>query len=224
MTVVLTAVFGGHDTLLAPEPQYIDATWLVITDDPDLDPPAPWQSVVLDADHPAMTYDHPRMRTVWAKCLPWQFTHERFVVWVDANSQIVSPDFIGEALAAAPSGFATYAHPDRDCIYDEATASHLLQPVKYDGQPLEAQVAHYRSQGHPEHWGLYAVGTIVRDCASEMVRTIGVRWLAECERWSYQTQLSLPPICRDLDFRPDVFDHHQRRSPWLVIRPHLTDR
>ena len=223
MTTVYTAVFGGHDNLVAPEAQYVDADWICVTDDPTLIPPAPWRAVLLTPDHPAMAYPHPRMRTVWAKCLPWQFTDDDTTVWIDASHQVTSPDFLGEAIAAAPSGFATYAHPDRDCIYDEAEASHRLQPAKYHGLPLVAQVEHYRTLGHPEHWGLYAVGTIVRDCTSELVRTLGVLWLAECERWTYQTQLSLPHVCRQLDFAPDTFDHHQRRSPWLRIGQHLTD-
>jgi len=57
------------------------------------------------------------------------------------------------------SGLAAHAHTARDCIYEEAVAS-VAYPEKYSTQPIMEQVDSYRAEGHPEHWGLWACGTL----------------------------------------------------------------
>jgi hypothetical protein len=52
-------------------------------------------------------------------------------------------------------------HPeDRDCAYQEA--EHCWDWPKYRDEPLREQVAQYRSEGMPEHFGLWAAGCIAR--------------------------------------------------------------
>jgi hypothetical protein len=122
--------------------------------------------------------------------------------------------------------------PHRHVIWIEAQASIGVesQGGKYDDQPILEQVDHYRAEGHPEHGGLYACGTIAWDTDSELARDLGAAWLAECERWSIQDQLSLPVVCRRLGLVPSVFgvrqiERYRRRAylenRWLRIHPHL---
>lgn len=222
MTTVITSIFGNYDELPAPVPQSVDAEWVCFTDE-DFDAPDPWQVVVLGPAHPAMKYPHPRDKTVWCKTQPWVLVDDPHVIWVDANSSIVSWRFVEEASQYTAAGFATYRHPHRDCIYDELVASRVTAAQKYEGQPLEEQIADYEQRGHPAHGGLYAVGTCVYDTSRNDVRELCTRWLEECERWSYQTQLSLPVVARELGFTVGTFDHHQIISnPWLRIGGHLS--
>ena len=45
---------------------------------------------------------------------------------------------------------------------DDAEAKASMELEKYQGQRCIEQVEAYREEGHPEHWGLYACGLIVR--------------------------------------------------------------
>jgi len=91
--------------------------------------------------------------------------------------------------------------------------------AQYHGEPLEAQIAHYRALGHPEHWGLWACGIIVWRGAQ---RKLGAEWLAQQMIWTSQDQISLPLLLRQkgvdmTDLSPgNVFD-----NPWFVYESHL---
>ncbi|HUV11823.1 MAG TPA: glycosyltransferase domain-containing protein [Acidimicrobiia bacterium] len=249
MTLIYTGIFGGYDVPLPQVAQTIDVTWVCFTDDPRLRAPDPWETVCISELHPARRLAHPRMRTIWFKCQPWlaasfatraradgspaSYSPGRSI-WIDGNTSVFSPRFAAEALEqAAGSVIAAYRHNQRDCIYEEAEASVALQPLKYADQSLAAQVEHYRNEGHPEHYGLWAAGTLVIDGTDPLARSLGTRWFEECERWSYQTQLSLPVVLRELGITPAEFRNPQipcelcatsgLRNPWFHIGTHQRD-
>lgn len=224
---VITACYGGVDAIRPQAEQDCDVDWICFTDDPDLEAPAPWQVVVESRpESPCLAAKRPKM-------LPWLLVAHERVIWIDANMQVTAPSFVGEALGCVHDGIALYRHPRRDCIYAEADASlgSESQGGKYDGLPILEQVEHYRAEGHPEHGGLFACGTIAWDTTDPKARMLGYRWLAECELRTIQDQLSLPVACRDLGIEPGVFPHPQLerhyRGPdylgnrWLKIFPHL---
>lgn len=222
--VVVTACYGGVDTTLRPQaPQDMPVDWVCFTDEPNLVAPPPWRVV-----HSPARFDHPCLAAKVHKATPDVACTD--VVWIDASMAITSPAFVREALAARHDGVATFAHPRRDCVYLEADASLGAegQGGKYASQPLLAQVARYRAEGHPEHGGLYACGVVAWDLTNPLAAELGRQWLAECERWSWQDQLSFPVVCRRLGITPGVFPVRQiERSArgflanrWLRIHPH----
>lgn len=223
--VIISALYGGYDHLRPQVDQDIDVDWLVFTDDASLSAPAPWQVVF---DPPA--YDHPNMAAKLHKCSPR--VSQRDVIWIDASMQVTSRSFAREALHARHDGIATWKHPRRDDIYEEAEASvgTESQGGKYDGLPIREQVASYRAEGHPEHGGLFACGTIAWDLGQRSAVDLGAAWLAECVHWTYQDQLSLPVVCRRAAITPGTFPVPQieRRhrgwleNRWLRIHPHLS--
>jgi hypothetical protein len=223
---VLTAQYGHYDEIRAQACQDVDVDWIYVTDT-DVRAPGHWNVI-----RQAARFDHPCLAAKVPKMLPWTVAPHRHVIWIDANMQITSPAFVREVLALPHSELAVWQHPRRDCIYTEAQASIGVesQGGKYDDQPILEQVDHYRAEGHPEHGGLYACGTIAWDTDSELARDLGAAWLAECERWSIQDQLSLPVVCRRLGLVPSVFgvrqiERYRRRAylenRWLRIHPHL---
>jgi hypothetical protein len=143
-------------------------------------------------------------------------------IWVDGSHLITNPLFAQEAIESmGDSGMALYRHPWRDCIYEEAEASVGMR--KYQDQPIRAQAAAYRAEGHPEHWGLWACGTLVRR-NTPGIRQMDDMWWAEIQKWSYQDQISLPVVLRRMDFRPAEFQHHQVfGNPWTNIHNHHSD-
>lgn len=222
--VVVTACYGGVDTTLyPPAAQDLPVNWICFTDQADLKAPAPWKVI-----HQPARFDHPNLAAKVHKTTPDVGCTD--VVWIDASHQVTSRSFVREALAARHDGVAVFAHPRRRCIYDEADASLGVegQDGKYAGQPLLDQVAAYRAEGHPEQAGLYACGVVAWDLSDPRAAELGRRWLAECERWSWQDQLSFPVVCRRLGLTPGVFPVRQieRRgngclaNRWLRIWPH----
>lgn len=219
MVGIYTAMFGGYDRLHVQVDQDVEATWTVFTDNPELEAPAPWRVVLAPG-----RYSHPRMSAKWFKCTPDAVIPLSESIWIDANTEVTSPSFAREALECINDGIALFAHPQRDCIYDEAEASLRLAPAKYGQLPIAGQVEHYRQLGHPEHAGLFACGTIARRI-DDRVRRLGERWLDECVMWTYQDQLSFPVVCAELGVTPGVFPHpqisrHHLGNPWLTIHPH----
>lgn len=200
---VLSACYAGYDLVRAQEPQDVDVDFILFTDDPGLE--APGWKVVVDEAHGA----HPNLAAKRVKLLP-PIPH-RWVVWIDANTQITYPSFVREASKYVNDGIALYRHPRRECIYEEAEASlgAESQNGRYEGIGIEDQVAHYRAEGHPEHAGLYACGTIVWDQENPEARQLGFAWMTECSKWTHQDQISFPVVCRRLGIEPGVFPHRQ---------------
>jgi glycosyltransferase involved in cell wall biosynthesis len=223
-TVVVTACYGGVDTVLRRQaPQDIPVDWICFTDQADLSAPAPWRVV-----HSPARFDHPCLAAKVHKATPSVDATD--VVWIDASMEVTSRTFVRQALAARHDGIAVFAHPRRQCIYREAAASlgSEGQGGKYAAEPLLDQVAAYRAEGHPEQAGLYACGVVAWDLANPIAVELGRLWLAECERWSWQDQLSFPVVCRRLGVTPGVFPIRQiERSGrgylanrWLRIHSH----
>lgn len=209
---VVTAIFGGYDDL-KPHPEIPGVDFICYTDNPT--PVAGWdvrKTATLPSSHPRLEAKYWKMFA--ALLLP---AHD-FTVWIDGSFLIHSPSFVAEAVACiGESGIAMFPHPWRDCIYDEADASVGL--LKYQGLPIYDQVAEYRKEGHPEHWGLWATGAIAR-ANTAAVDDLMEAWWAENEKWTYQDQLSFPVVCRRMGVRPDVFPHHLVTNPWTAIHGH----
>lgn len=226
--LVITACFGGYDTLRPQAAQDVDVDWLCITED-HRPLPQPWLSMRVSAVA-TMADTHPRMVAKRYKMTRSADPARTDVVWIDANTEITSPSFVRRSLAARRNGIAVWRHPQRACIYDEAEASLRLAPEKYAGQPIVEQVSHYRAEGHPKNAGLYACGTVAWDWSHPGAGELGAAWLSECHRWTYQDQLSLPVVLRRAGITPGIFPAGQierrGRGPlgnrWQLIHPHLS--
>lgn len=215
MIAIISALYDAYDELHAICPQDgVEIDWVLVTDDAAL------ASGAVDRKGWRVVYEprpdlHPNRAAKRPKILPWCYTAAEQSVWIDASFSVLSPTFAAEALACAHP-VAQFTHPWRDCIYDEADLTMTLP--KYDGEPIAAQVAHYRAQGHPAHWGLWATGVIARH-HTQGVKAFGYRWLADCLQWSYQDQLSHPPALRTVGLRPESFPGTYLDHPWLEHRP-----
>lgn len=204
-TTIITAIYDNYDDLKPILPQVGEVDWVCVTDAP-IESPGGWRVVVepRPGQHPNVAAKRPKM-------LPWEYTHAHQSIWVDASFQITSPTFALEAMQVARP-IAQFSHPWRDCVYEEAEASLALP--KYQGLPIERQMAHHRAHQHPQHWGLWATGVIARIHAPNVV-ALGESWLRECQEWSFQDQLSQAPHLRLLGLRPDELTGSHLKNPWL---------
>ena len=195
-TCVYTAIAGDYEDL-KPHPEVDGVEWVVFLGEPHLHQASSgWQHRAMD--HIATS---PRMRAKWYKVNPHLVLPEYDVtLWVDASVELREAGFVTEMLCLAEGdGLAMLAHPERDCIYDEAIAS--LGMPKYDGEPMLQQVAWYWQLGHPRHWGLWA-GTIIGRQHCDIIDDAMLEWWRHITHWSVQDQLSLPFVLRFKGYRP----------------------
>lgn len=231
--IVVTATYGGYDAQLhVPAQQDIPTDFICVTDNPDLQVPAPWTVLVRDA-----WYDEPRLSAKVPKMRPGVLDLGcDDVVWVDASHEITSTSFARDALAARHDGVAAFKHPRRDCIYAEVAA--LLGSENQDGlyfaRPLLEQQAAYLDAGYPKHAGLYACGVLAWDLRDDRAHALGEAWLDETVRWSHQDQVEFPVVCRRVGVTPGTFPigqidarlsrgHAYLANPWFRIHPHKRD-
>lgn len=225
--LVYTATYGGYDQPHPQAVQDIPVDWLCLTDDTDLVAPEPWLTLPVPAQR-----GHPNMAAKVHKCQPpWQLGDWTHAIWIDANMEVTAPGFVWSALAAVHDGMAVWRHPRRTSVWGEAAASLGAEGQgRYDPLPIMEQIGSYTREGYRDECGLFACGTVVwTPRASE---TVGTMWLAECDRWGYQDQLSLPVVCWRLGVRPGLFypEQIERRciprgadylaNRWLRIHPH----
>jgi hypothetical protein len=203
---IVTSVYSDYDELKPiVEQEGADVDWVCVTDRPrDCHG---WRLVI--EPRPAM---HPNVAAKRAKMLPWEYTDTDVSVWIDASFRVKSARFIADTVPYARP-IAQFKHPWRDCVYKEAESS--LGLPKYVGLPIEEQMQVYRSWCHPEHWGLWSTGFIVRQHVPE-VRVLCERWLRTCQEWGFQDQLSQAPHLRALGITPEIIPGCHTDNEWLV--------
>jgi hypothetical protein len=221
---IYTAVYGGYDVLKDPVQQDVDCDFLCFTDRP-IETATRWRVVV----RPVPALHHPRMQAKWFKLMNHKiFPNGRLglrygrrlqerrrydaTIWVDASLSIRGGAFAREVSCLTRDGaVAVYAHPDRDCIYDETDVS-LTMP-KYRNLPLREQVEAYRRDGHPSHAGLYACGIIGRKApGSPLQQSFDTAWWHENEHLSYHDQLSFAFLARRMGLPIERIPGHLWRN------------
>ena len=225
---IYTAIYGGYDSLKPQPKQSIPADFICFTD-ADLEAPAPWIAI-RDMRLPDL---HPRLRAKWHRTHPhsmfpalplrraWRWFLKRYThtIWIDGSVQLTSRDFAKVATESAQrTGWAMFAHPRRNCIYDEFAFS--LSMLKYREQPMAEQVQYYRAEGFPEHAGLMATGIIVRQTNRQDIAAANEDWWQENLRWSYQDQLSLPFVFWRRGMKWDVIPGNLWSNDLFRVLPH----
>jgi hypothetical protein len=176
---VVSSVYGGYDSIRNPVPQTVDCEFIMVTAEP-VDSP-PWRNVV--EPRPRV---HPRLASRIAKCNPWLYTDADVTIWVDADIEINSPNFVQWCLdSLGDNVVCQWKQPDTDINEELRVTRHFR---KWDGDPIEQQVALYNSEGYPEGRNTYWCGLIVR--SKDFPQEFGDEWLAEMVRWSCQDQIA----------------------------------
>ena len=182
---IVTGIFGGYDVLRALPASHGFDEAICVTDDPNLR--ATGWTIVTEPKT-----DHPRLAAKRPKMLPWLYTSLGASVWIDGAFEVRDgrlAEFAREHLTR--HDFVVWQHPEsRNCLYQEA--DYCQGWPKYSNDPIREQTAHYRAQGMPEGFGLWAAGTVgMRHTAD--VKGFGWAWWDECNRWSIQDQVSPQP-------------------------------
>lgn len=120
-------------------------------------------------------------------------------------------DFLGDA------DVAMFAHPDRDCLYDELVAATPLS--KYSAAEMAEQVERYRAYGWPPHAGLWENAVILRT-HTPAARRFNECWWAEMCRGSRLDQLACPVAAHKSGVRIAVIPGSQCDNPFFSYAGH----
>lgn len=202
------AIYGGYD-LIPPVPEGVDDAVLVT----DVPVRSGWRNVVEPSGA------HPRLAAKRPKARPDLYTDCDASIWLDGSTYVIDSDFfsiVRERLVE--HDLVLWDHPeDRDCIVQEALVCHDWP--QYRDEPLLAQIEHYLAQGMPEHFGLWAAGSIARR-HTDRIREFGDAWLDEMERWTVKDQVSLPYLLWRHDIVPGTFGLRQFENNFVAHLPH----
>jgi hypothetical protein len=213
--IVYTAIFGDIDRLWPPYPPALGGARHVCFSDKPRDERGLWNDKgFVKGSGDRMTPGGPfwQVRVVQAKWKPRRsaryykaLPHRVFPdadawVWIDGNLRLLIPP--GKAVKKWLKGdLATFNHPDRRCLYDEA--AFCASKGKDKRAVLTAQTDRYRDAGMPAGWGLPETRCVIRR-NTERVRTLNELWWLEMERYSVRDQVSLPFLCWKAGMRWDV--------------------
>jgi hypothetical protein len=140
-----------------------------------------------------------------------------YSIYHDGNFQLrMDPNQMIDELLKKQQ-WASYRHPCRKCIYEEAQV--LLNEKIGTPKLVSNEIERYRDAGFPSGEGLWANGLIVRRHTPEVAELNEHWWrlyMAGCER----DQISFPMARRDVNLRVHTIDGDIWSSPYVLFRWH----
>jgi len=194
-TVVYTAEFGGYDAMREPKALNPLVRYVYFTDQKHL------ASNVWEV---CWTYppcrDLRRSSRFFFDQSCENFPNSTYTIMHGANSVLIADplEIIREYIIEPDVDIATFAHPHRDCIYDEADI--VLMMGKDVVANIAPQIGRYQEEGFPRHYGLHACTLMLRR-NTPALREFERQWWQEVRGGSYRDQLSFDYIRWKLNFR-----------------------
>lgn len=204
--MICSAIYGGYDEVKDVVSQNGGCDFVLFTDDTTLKKDADKKG--WDSRLRRFCYSNPRMEAKFPKLIPHVLLPEyTTVVWVDSQVQIRSSDYLEMMLTYLSNNeYAFIPHWYRDCVYDEIDAMYAEQFEKYRHSLSKRQVAEYKKEGMPAHFGLWAGTSWIKRNDTRISSVIGSQWFNEDMRWnteeySSNDQLALAYIIWKYDFK-----------------------
>ena len=144
-----------------------------------------------------------------------------YLVWHDANCSLLSYAHLLAICSSVPTnGWGIFAHPDRNCLYQEARAAKGLSYVC--NEILKQQLSAYKIKNMPLNYGLYACGFFVRSYQSlYSSRDLWDSWMHEFLRWVPRDQISLPYcLFQHPLHRPTLLGKFTWKNELFAFKPH----
>jgi hypothetical protein len=212
--VVFTAIVGGYD-----EPKRVavvddDTDYICYSDDPHLNPPAPWVLRPL-----VTTQRSPRVTARWHKLLPHRHLAEyRYSFWIDGNFEITASlsEFFAELIAMAR--FAAAPHPFTDCVFAEA--EEVKRQGLDDPDIVDLQMECYRRCEFSMPIGLIHSAVLFRAHCDPLVATAMEEWWQQVRLFSQRDQLSANYVFWKHDLPVDLFPFGLPENPYFRWYPH----
>jgi len=212
--VVYTAIYADKDDLKEPSVELEGCSLVCFTNNKYL------KSKVFDVRvYPSIHSDPARSAKIF-KVLPhWFFADYEYSLWID-GSVIFKRGDIGALIDnyLREHNTAFFAHPDRDCIYDEAEACITAQCD--NAEIIREQIEQYRDESYPPHNGLVEDGIILRRHLSTDVIRVDEDWWAQTLRFSRRDQLSFNYVGWKNNFTWATIEGNLRDNDYFSVMSH----
>jgi len=190
--VVYTAIFGQKDELKEFD-SFEGIDRILFTDDPNI------KSDQFEIRVVPPIFEDPVLNARYYKILAHRVLSDyQYSLWIDASIAFngVDPNHLFDKYLKNHD-IALHLHPERNCLYDEATACIRLE--KDDPDVINAQISSYANHGFPKNQGLISSGIMFRR-SSERCKHLNEAWWDEIRRFSRRDQISFPFVRHKLDF------------------------
>jgi hypothetical protein len=185
---VITYIIDGYDTLKDPAAATPGWDYLCLSDD-GLKSEI-WRPVALNGRPRGV--DSPKRKSSLIKIQHYDYVGGDYdlCITLDGSMQInCDLDAFLNEFWSEDLDISLVAHPDRDCLYDEADA--VLQNELDDPEIVRRQIARYSEHGFPRRYGLYESRLMIKNNRSKRLRSVCDCWAAEYRLGSRRDQLSL---------------------------------
>lgn len=184
--IVYTAIFDYYDKLIGQN-SYPNSHFRCFSD--SVDAKEPWQVCRV----------HTRS-ALWTAKRYKILAHETFPntsvsLWIDGNVTVLSNPLKAARKFLDKNDLAVFRHPDRGCIYDEA--SECIRLHKGNSSKIRKQVKKYKAQGFSSQSGLQQC-TIIFRRHTDKIAALEHRWWSHLQKHSSRDQISFPVVVRDL--------------------------
>lgn len=210
---VYTAIFGGKDILRDPIDYRVDEAidYFVISDEvlqSDI-----YQLIKKEVFNPDITKNARYYKILGIE----EFENYDYVIWHDANLQL-KHDFIPELVKQVQNKhLATFLHPIRNCIYDEAAT--CIMDKKEDSLKLFSQCLIYFFRGMPSMAGLFETSILVKNNRLNSF-DFNQLWWREIKKYSRRDQISLPYIIYRHKISIGILQGDRINSPYSMFYEH----
>lgn len=211
---IYTAVFGNKDVLKPPLNFIKDdnVDYYFITDNIKLES-YNYQLVLKDPIYDDIT-KNARFYKIYGL---EKFKSYDFVIWHDANLQIIHDEILNSIKYVSNNGIAFFKHPSRSCIYVEAIK--CIYKEKDDPYKILMQVYQYYRFGIKNESGLYETSIFVRNnkLISEDFLNL---WWSEIKHKTRRDQLSLPYSLKVLNMIPGIIPGDREQNTFSLFSLH----
>jgi len=147
----------------------------------------------------------------------------QYSLWIDGNMRLKVPMQVLIDKYLNDCDIALFAHPLRDCIYDEAQVCR--QFYLDDVITMEYQIKKYERENYPKHNGLIDGSIILRRHTKE-VEEINDLWWKEIMNGSRRDQLSFNYVMWKLGRKYKVIDgfNHVKTNEYFEATNHFREK
>lgn len=218
--VVYTAVFAAYDYVPRPRWAGDGVDFICFTDDESAHlVREPWRKILIERGTAA-----PSMMNRQLKILGHpELQKYDASMYIDANIALRGDprSFVRYALQECP--MAVPAHPERNCVYDEAEACVTLG--KLERSTLDAYLEALDQMQYPRNQGLGDNSIVIRRLADPAVQGLCSAWWRAVVAGPPRDQLHLLPSKRRLGSCLSLLNRDQAGVARLVLRlPHRDER
>lgn len=187
---VYTCIVGNYDPLIEPLTTEQGVDYYVFTDQ-DVPDSSKWKKKDITCLEEYQTLS-PSQLNRRIKMLPHLYLPGYdYSVYIDGNVEI--HDSLTPLIKEmGDCGFGVHYHRTRDCIYHELV--RVLYLKKANAQLAKSQVAVYREEGFPRHYGLFENTVLIRNHHDEPTGRLMETWWQEYMKYPTRDQLSLPYV------------------------------